>query len=421
MDFSDSPAEAAFRAEARAWIETNAPRELLPKLRASTFGKSAFAPDELLVASKAWQDKKFEGGWACLHWPTEYGGRGASPIERVIWSQEEGIYAKLSEAFIIGQGMCAPTLMAYATEEQKRALIPDIASGRKVWSQLFSEPAAGSDLAGLLTRAERMGDDWIINGQKIWSSGAHHSEYAILLTRSDFDAPKHQGLTMFFLDLHSPGVEIRPIKQISGESHFNEVFFSDVRIPDTQRLGAADDGWRVALTTLMNERLAIGGSMPTGFGDLLDFVLELETETGPAIEDRALRDKLADWHVRDSGLRFSAYRMYSALSRGEMPGPEASLGKLVAGTTMQEIAHCALDLQGRSGALSDPARSAAEAKFQAMWLRSAGTRIEGGTDEILRNIIAERVLDLPGDVRVDRGIPFHQIPTGRMGEPGRTR
>jgi len=415
VDFSDTPKEAAFRAEARAWIDANAPVEHLSKLRASTFGKSAFEPDELLAASKAWQLKKFEGGWACLHWPVEYGGRGASSIERVIWSQEEGIYAKLSESFIIGQGMCAPTLMAYATEEQKRALVPDIASGRVVWSQLFSEPAAGSDLAGLLTRAKRDDDDWVIDGQKIWSSGAHQSDYAILLTRSDFEAPKHQGLTMFFLDLHSPGVEIRPIKQISGESHFNEVFFAKVRIPDTQRLGGAGDGWRVALTTLMNERLAIGGAMPTGFEDLLDFVLELKTDTGPAIENPALRDKLADWHVRNNGLRFSAYRMYSALSRGEMPGPEASMGKLVAGTTMQEIAHCALDLQGRSGAVSDPARSAAEAKFQAMWLRSPGTRIEGGTDEILRNIIAERVLDLPGDVRVDRNIPFHQIPTGRSG------
>lgn len=415
MDFSDSPAEAAFRAEARTWIDANAPVELLPKLRASTFGKSAFEPQELLAASKAWQQKKFAGGWACLHWPTEYGGRGATPIERVIWSQEEGIYAKLSESFLIGQGMCAPTLMAYATEAQKRALVPDIASGGTIWSQLFSEPAAGSDLAGLLTRAERDGDEWVVNGQKIWSSGAHFSDYAIVLTRSDFEAPKHQGLTMFFLDLHAPGVEIRPIKQISGESHFNEVFFTGVRIPDSQRLGAAGDGWRVALTTLMNERLAIGGAMPTGFEDLLDFVLELHTDDGPAIENPALRDKLADWHVRSNGLRFSAYRMYSALSRGEMPGPEASMGKLVAGTTMQEIAHCALDLQDRSGVVSDPERSAAEAKFQAMWLRSPGTRIEGGTDEILRNILAERVLDLPGDVRVDRNIPFHQIPGGRAG------
>lgn len=413
MDFSDSPEEAIFREEARAWIEANAPKKLLPKLRDSTFGKSAFEPEVLLQHARVWQAKKAEGGWACLHWPKEYGGRGASAIERVIWSQEEGIYAALSDPFLIGQGMCGPTLMTYASEAQKRAYLPDLASGAHIWSQLFSEPAAGSDLAGLVTRAERDGDDWVVNGQKIWSSGAHYSDYAIVITRSDFEAAKHQGLTMFFLDLHSPGVEIRPIKQVSGEAHFNEVFFSDVRIPDAQRLGEAGDGWRVSLTTLMNERLAIGGSMPTGFEDILDFVGGLETEDGPAIDDPAVREKLADWHVKASGLKYSAFRMFSALSRGEMPGPEASMGKLVAGNMMQDIAQFAVDLQEQAGLFADAEHAAAGAKFQAMMLRSPATRIEGGTDEILRNIIAERVLDLPGDVRVDRNIPFHKIPTGK--------
>ncbi len=413
MDFSDNREEAGFRREAREWIDSNAPSELLPQLRASTFGKSAFQPEELLRHAKAWQRKKYDAGWACLHWPKEFGGRGASPIERVIWLQEEGLYAVLAEPFLIGQGMCGPTVMAYATEEQKRAYLPDLASGDAIWSQLFSEPGAGSDLAGLSMRAEPDAGDWVVNGQKIWSSGAHYSQYAIVLTRSDFEAAKHQGLTMFFLDLRSAGVDIRPIKQVSGESHFNEVFFNDVRIPDAQRLGEAGDGWRVALTTLMNERLAIGGSMPTGFEDLFDFVAELEGEDGPLLADPSVREKLADWHVRSNGLKFSAYRMFSALSRGEMPGPEASMGKLVAGNTMQEIAQFAVDLQGLAGVLSGPELAAAHSKFQAMMLRSPATRIEGGTDEILRNIIAERVLDLPGDIRVDRNLPFHKIPTGR--------
>ncbi len=415
MDFSDNREEAAFRREARSWIDANAPSELLPQLQASTFGKAAFEPEELLRHAKAWQMKKYEGGWACLHWPKEYGGRGASPIERVIWLQEEGIYQVLAEPFLIGQGMCGPTMMAYATEEQNRAYMPDLASGAAIWSQLFSEPGAGSDLAGLSTRADFDDGEWVINGQKIWSSGAHYSQYAILLTRSDFEAAKHQGLTMFFLDLHAAGVEIRPIKQVSGESHFNEVFFNDVRVPDAQRLGEAGDGWRVALTTLMNERLAIGGQMPTGFEDLFDYVAGAAGEDGPLLDDPAVREKLADWHVRANGLKFSAYRMFSALSKGDMPGPEASMGKLVAGNTMQEISQFALDLQGLGGVLADPELAAAQAKFQAMMLRSPATRIEGGTDEILRNIIAERVLQLPGDVRVDRNLPFHKIPTGPRG------
>jgi alkylation response protein AidB-like acyl-CoA dehydrogenase len=415
MDFSDNREEAVFRREAREWLDANAPNDLLPQLRASTFGKAAFEPEELLRRAKSWQRKKYDSGWACLHWPKEYGGRGANPIERVIWLQEEGIFSVLAEPFLIGQGMCGPTVMAYATEEQKRAYLPDLASGDAIWSQLFSEPGAGSDLAGLSMRAELDGGEWVVNGQKIWSSGAHYSQYAIVLTRSDFEAAKHQGLTMFFLDLRSPGIEIRPIKQVSGESHFNEVFFNDVRIPDAQRLGEAGGGWRVALTTLMNERLAIGGSMPTGFEDLFDFVAGAQGEDGPLLDDPSIREKLADWHVRSNGLKFTAYRMFSALSRGELPGPEASMGKLVAGNTMQEIAQFAVDLQGLAGVVSDPELAAAQSKFQAMMLRSPATRIEGGTDEILRNIIAERVLDLPGDIRVDRNLPFHKIPTGPAG------
>jgi alkylation response protein AidB-like acyl-CoA dehydrogenase len=411
MNFDDAPQEAAFRKEARAWLDANAPGEYEADLRTSPFGSVRLGGRDVIAASKAWQKKKADAGWACLHWPKDYGGRGATPIERVIWAQEEGIFSKLSQAFIIGHGMCGPTLMPYASEEQKRRFLPPMASGQEIWCQLFSEPAAGSDLAGLRTRAERDGDDWVINGQKIWTSYAQYSDYAILITRTDPNVAKHKGLTMFFLSMKSPGVEVRPIKQINGDSSFNEVYFTDVRVPDSQRLGAVGDGWNVSLTTLMNERLSIGAGMPTGFQELFDFCLNAQTPDGPAIDDKAVRSRLAQFAVRASGLKYTGYRAISALSRGQTPGPENSIGKLVAGSTMQEIAAYALDLQGPSGMLAGKDQLSQDTQFQAMLMRSAATRIEGGTDEVLRNIIAERVLGLPADIRVDKDVPFNKIPT----------
>jgi alkylation response protein AidB-like acyl-CoA dehydrogenase len=414
MNFDDTPQEAEFRQVARAWIEANAPHELYEDLANQGFGgaggKQKSRTDGIATA-KAWQKKKAEAGWACLNWPKEYGGRGATPIERVIWGQEEGVYGKLSGLFIIGHGMCGPTVMAYADEATKRRLLPPLASGEHIWCQLFSEPAGGSDLAGLRTRAEKDGDEWVINGQKIWTSGAQHSDYGILITRTDPNVPKHKGMTMFWLDMKSPGVEVRPIKQANGQSEFNEVYFTDVRIPDSQRLGAVNDGWKVSLTTLMNERLTIGGSMSTGFSELFDFCSRIQTEDGLAIEDRAVRSKLADWAVKTSGLKYTGMRAISAVSKGENPGPENSIGKLVAGAMMQDIATYALDLQAQGGALNDPDLADFGARFQAMLLRSPATRIEGGSDEILRNIIAERVLGLPADIRVDKDVPFNKIPT----------
>jgi alkylation response protein AidB-like acyl-CoA dehydrogenase len=410
MNFDDTPQEASFRAEVRAWIAANAPTELHAELELAGYGQPALRSGDVLAASKAWQKKKAQSGWACLHWPEDCGGRGASPIERVIWQQEEGAYGKLASIFLIGQGMIGPTLMAYAQEPHKRRYLPPLASGEEIWCQLFSEPVAGSDLAGLRTRAELVGDEWVINGQKIWTSGAHYSDYGMILTRTDPSVVKHDGLTMFFFDMKSPGVEVRPIKQVNGQSGFNEVFFTDLRVPDHQRLGAVGQGWRVSLTTLMNERMSIGAGMPTGFPDLLDFCCEFDTGDGRAIDDPAVRSRLATWAVRTSGLKYTAYRSISALSKGQIPGPENSIGKLVAGQTLQEIAMFALDLQGASGVLVDAAQPSAAARFQAMLLRSPATRIEGGTDEILRNIISERVLGLPADMRADRGLPFNEIP-----------
>lgn len=412
MDFSDTKEEAAFREEVRGWIAENAPDYLFESLSTSGFGSTRTEDYDPLTEAKKWQKKKADAGWACIQWPKEYGGRGATPIESVIWGQEEGVYARLSGNFIIGQGMCAPTMMAFASEQDKQHYLPKLASGEEVWCQLFSEPHSGSDLAGLRTRAEKDGDDWVINGQKIWTSGAQHSDYGILITRTDPEVPKHRGLTMFFLDMKSAGIDIRPIKQSNGDSGFNEVYFDNVRIPDSQRLGGVGDGWKVALTTLMNERLAIGGSIATGFAEIKELVDELKIATGTAIDNPAVRSRLADWYAKSAGLKNTAARAISALSKGETPGPENSIGKLVAGGMMQDIAKFALDLQGLGGAIVDPEIQASSARLQGMLMRSPAVRIEGGTDQILRNIIAERVLGLPEEMRADKGMPFSKIPKG---------
>jgi alkylation response protein AidB-like acyl-CoA dehydrogenase len=411
MNFDDTPQEAAFRAEAKAWISANAPKQHEAELRKSSLGRTELKGANLLDVAKAWQKKKADAGWACLQWPREYGGRGATPIERVIWQQEEGVYGKLTQPFQIGEGMCGPTVMTYGSEDAKRRYLPKLASGEEIWCQLFSEPAAGSDVAGLRTRAEKTGDDWIINGQKIWTSGAHYSDYGLLITRTDPNVPKHKGLTMFFLDMKSRGVEVRPIKQANGMQEFNEVYFTDVVIPDSQRLGNVGDGWNVSLTTLMNERMSIGSRLATGFPEMFQFCASLMLDDGPAIDDRATRSRLASWAVKASGLKYTSYRAISALSRGERPGPENSIGKLVAGSMLQDIATYAMDLEGAAGVLTGADEEQARGQFQQMLLSSPSMRIAGGTDEILRNIIAERVLGLPGDIRVDKDVPFNKIPT----------
>ncbi len=414
MNFDDTPEEAAFRAKARAWIDANAPRQFEDELRSAYYASLGITSEDPIPHAKAWQAKKAEAGYACPSWPKEYGGGGMSPIERVIWEQEEGPYWLLSALFMIGHGMCGPTIISWGDEAQKQHYLPPMITGEKVWCQLFSEPVAGSDLAGLRTRAEPAPDgsgDWIVNGQKVWTSNAHLSDYGLLIARTDPTVAKHKGLTAFLVDMRSPGVEVRPIRQANNNRDFNEVYFTDVRITDANRLGPVGKGWEVALTTLMNERLSIGSMIPTGFPELFAFAAGLETIDGPAIEDRAVRSKLAQWAVKASGLKYTALRGISALSRGENPGPENSIGKLVAGTMMQEIATFALDLQGPAGILTDKAVSPADGWFQVLLLRSPGSRIEGGTDEILRNVIAERVLGLPGDIRADKGMAFNQIPT----------
>jgi len=401
MDFNDTPEEAAFRAEARAFLDANATLKSEAPQRHETEA-------EHLTRAKAWQKLKAENGWACLNWPKEYGGRGATAMERIIWGQEEGRYDVPTGPFAIGLGMCGPTMIAYASEDQKRELLPRMAAGEDIWCQLFSEPAGGSDLANLRTKAVKDGDDWIINGQKIWTSGAHYSDWGILVTRTDPTLPKHKGLTFFFLNMHSPGVEVRPIKQISGASNFNEVYFSDVRIPDAQRLGAVGDGWKVSLTTLMNERLAVGNAGGPDVPDLLELAANTDLDGEPAIRNQAVRDRIASWHCQRSGLKYTNYRTISALSRGATPGPENSITKVVSAVKLQDIGSFGMDLMDMGGILSEIEQE----KFQNAFMSSPGYRIAGGTDEILRNIIAERVLGLPGDIRVDKGVPFNEVPQG---------
>jgi alkylation response protein AidB-like acyl-CoA dehydrogenase len=305
--------------------------------------------------------------------------------------------------------MCIPTLMAYAAREVAERYVGPALRGEEIWCQLFSEPAAGSDVAGLRTRAVRDGDNWVINGQKIWTSGAHFSVFGLLLTRTDPDVPKHAGLTMFFLDMRSQGVEVRRIKQISGTSNFNEVFFTDVRIPDTQRLGDVGTGWKVALTTLMHERLAIGSLGGPDFQDVMELARNLTINDAPALQDSHVRDRLADWYVQSKGLEYTKLRTITALSRGQLPGPESSIYKIVSARKLQDIANFALDMMDSAGLVTTPETAPMRAMFQQSLLASPGGRIAGGTDEILRNIIAERVLGLPGDIRVDRDKPFRDV------------
>jgi len=409
MDFNDTPEEAAFRAEARAWLEANARPKDPDEPGADLLGERT--TPEVVKEAQAWQKKKADAGWACITWPKEYGGRAATPIQNVIWGQEEGRMKTPPNIFGIGIGMCGPTILTHGTPEQKERWIPKLVSGEEIWCQLFSEPSAGSDLAGLRSTAIRDGDEWVVNGQKIWTTGAHFCDWGILVVRTDPDAVKHAGLTFFVVDMHAKGVEVRPITQINGGRGFNEVFFTDVRIPDDQRIDAVGNGWRVSLTTLMNERASIGSGGGASVRDLLRLAGAASANGRPALEDASVRQRIADFWVRSKGLEYTGRRTLTALSRGTTPGPEASLGKLVGGVLQQEMAAFAMELAGTGGIL-DGGAAWDEAAWQERYLAIPGLRIAGGTDEVLRNIIAERVIGLPPEARADKGLPFKDVPSG---------
>jgi alkylation response protein AidB-like acyl-CoA dehydrogenase len=406
MDFGDTPEEAAFRSAARAFLGAHMP------LKSKGARVSRAMTPEDVAASKRWQRTKAEHGFAGILWPKAYGGREGTPMEQIIFAQEEERYAVPTTVFNQGVGMAMPTVMTFGTPAQLERYPRPALFGDEVWCQLFSEPAAGSDLAGLRTRAVRDGEDWIVNGQKIWTSYAHFADFGMLVTRTDPTVAKHAGLTFFIVDMKTSGIEIRPIRQISGTSNFSEVFFTDVRIPDGQRLGAVGEGWKVALTMLANERFTVGRAEGPEFGDMLALMQQTDLDGQRAVDDSAVRERLAAWYVRSEGLKYTRLRSQTALSRGKAPGPENSIGTLVSANMLQEMATFAIDLAGAMGTVTDPDVAAMHALFQQGYLYAPSKRIAGGTDEILRNIIAERVLGLPADIRADKGLAFADIPTG---------
>ncbi|MBV9993268.1 MAG: acyl-CoA dehydrogenase family protein [Alphaproteobacteria bacterium] len=412
MDFEDSPEEAKFRSEVRAWLDANAK----PRLRREHGDPMDERTDAgAMQRAREWQKTKADQGYARITWPKGFGGIGGTPMQSIIFGQEEAKYdVPAGSPFAIGLGMCIPTVMTYCGDDVKQRYVKPAVEGSEIWCQLFSEPAGGSDVAALKTRAVKEGDTWTINGSKIWTTGAQFSDYGLLLTRTDPNVPKHKGLTMFYLSMKTPGVEVRPIKQASGASGFNEIFFTDVKLPDSQRVGEVGQGWQVALTTLMHERLAVGGGQGGGLDvpQLLQLARELELEDGPAIKNAAVREKIADWYVRSAGLKYTTLRTMTALSRGQQPGPEASIAKIVVASKLQDLSAFAMELEGEAGVLAGD-DAPMHGAFQGGWLGAPGLRIAGGTDEILRNIIAERVLGLPGDVRVDKDVPFNKVPVGR--------
>ncbi|KZY06269.1 MULTISPECIES: acyl-CoA dehydrogenase family protein [unclassified Sulfitobacter] len=408
MDFSDSPEEAAFRAKARDWLDANATRRNGSEKAQDHF--MARDADEVARA-RNWQARKADAGWAGLTWPRAFGGRDANPIEQVIWNQEEGRYAVPPNVFLIGIGLVGPTIMIHGTEDQKTKFLARALTGEEIWCQLFSEPAAGSDLAGIRTRARREGDEWVISGQKVWTSGAHYSTHGILLARTDPQVPKHKGMTMFFVDMSDPAIETRPIRQISGNSSFNEVFIDDLRVPDSARLGGVSEGWKVALTTLMNERFSISVGRASGGAraeELIDLATRVERNGRPAIEDGEVRARIADFIARQRGLEFTSYRVMTSLSRGQAPGEEGSIGKLLLGKLRQEMGAFGMDLAGTSAGISAKAGDDM-ARWRNEYLTAPGNRIAGGSDEIQRTIIGERILGLPPEVRVDKDVAFSEL------------
>lgn len=391
---------ACYRAEARNWIAANvgASKALLSGDEAS-----------LIAAQKHWQMTKHLAGYTGIGWPVSAGGQGRTAMDAIIFEQEEIRQNAPTGLFSVGLGICIPAILAHGTPEIIERFVPRALSGEEVWCQLFSEPAAGSDLASIRTRAERDGDDWVINGQKVWTSNAHLSNYAIALTRTDPSVPRHSGMTMFIVDMSSPGVDVRPLKQMSGRSEFNEVFLTDVRVPDAFRVGPVGLGWKVALTTLGNERVSAGGK-PHDAPDLqslIDLGRRFGENGGSDALMPRLRDRIVRTYLAEEGVLLIQLRGLSATARGETPGPEQAICKIITAKSLQETADFILDLAGGDGFLvQDDAGSISE--FQKSYLWSAGLRIAGGTDEILRNIIAERVLGLPSDLRPNRDVAFNQ-------------
>ena len=377
MDLTFDEAELAFRDELRAWLT-----ERVPEL-----GREPSNETENFDMRIAFQRRLAEGGWAAVHWPREYGGRGATLTQSAIFYEELARSEAPMPANLLGILLAGPTIMTWGTPAQKERFLPPILTAEEIWCQGFSEPDAGSDFASLKTRAVRDGDDWVITGQKVWTSEAQYAKWCMLVARTDTDVPKHKGLTYFLMDVEQEGVQVVPLRQLTGEAEFNELFMDGVRVPDENVLGGVGDGWKVALTTLMNERAGLGFALQVGLRRKLDRLIALAAERG-LLEDPAVAERLGELHLRTETLRLTAYRGLSAIEQTGQPGPEGSLTKWMWSDTNQQLTQLAADLLGPS-ALREGDQWAYEL------LRARGNSIEGGTTEILKNIVAERVLGLP--------------------------
>lgn len=393
MDFNDSPAEAEFRAEAVAFLDAHAPAE---------FGSYTSGDDQETVFERhvAWQKVLAANGWGALTWPEAFGGRGNGPIEQIIWNEELNLRGVGHSMLTVGIGMVGPTIIAHGTAEQKAQYLGPLLAGDQVWCQLFSEPGAGSDLAGLATRAVRDGDDWIVTGQKTWCSGAQHAQLGILIARTDPTVPKHKGITYFVLDMSTPGIEVRPLVEMTGEAHFNEVFLNEVRIPDACRLGDLNAGWGVTQTTLMNERMAMGGlSNLLHFDELKELVLQ-ESQGHP---DATMRDELAKVYCDLRCLELLNARVVSKLGRGVIPTAESSVMKLALARMMTRANSLAMKALG-------PKALIRTGYWQNEYLFAPAFHIAGGTSEVQKNVAAERVLGLPREESSDRERAFEDLP-----------
>jgi alkylation response protein AidB-like acyl-CoA dehydrogenase len=395
-----------FRARVRAFLEEHA-----PKRKQQTEDDDDSAEMEATVADlptqKAFQAALFDAGLAGLTWPKPW-GQGLTPEHTRIFNEEAAGYDLPTSAYTIGLGMVIPTMIEFGTDEQRERYVHKALRGEEIWSQLFSEPGAGSDVASLQTRAERDGDEWVINGQKVWTTGAQLSDFGAIIARTNPENPKHRGITMFIVDFKAPGVEIRPIKQINGGSGFNEVFFSDVRVPDAWRIGEVDDGWRCAIAMLMNERVAIGAGGGGGRGLSVKALARLAESKGLK-DDPVVRQGIADVYIGQTIMKFIGLRIRAAVTSGRAPGPEGSIAKLAGALLSRKTSDLAIAIAGAGGQAWQDEK---DGRWAQLVLSTPASRIAGGTDEVQRNIIGERVLGLPKEPQVDRDIPFKQLKVG---------
>ena len=396
MDFTLTPEQQSFRDEVRDWLGQNLPADWVARLRQ---GSDVPRPEAYRFLSD-WQRRMYEAGFVGITWPKEYGGRGLSFMEEMILHEEMALHKAPPVLNILAIGMAGPTIIAYGTEEQKKRYPAKMLSCEEIWCQGYSEPNAGSDLAALQTRAVKDGERYVVNGQKVWTSLAHVADWMMLLARTDPDAPRHKGITYFLVDMHSPGITVKPLKQLTGDEEFNEVYFDNVRVHDSQILGGLNNGWAVGMTTLMYERLALGFGLQVRLRIALDGLVELARHTtkngAPVTRDPVMRQKLAQLWIDTEVFKYTGARAITKLLKGELPGPEASTGKMMWVEGHQRLQELAMEIQGPySQIMKGSPWAVAEGLWQHTFLRSRANSIEGGTTEIQRNIIGERVLGLP--------------------------